>query len=88
MGLLPELQIDGDRCRACRHLLAKWGRNLGPGLRYRDGMRILVYHISCRFCNAVTEIEYIGELLPTRHMRELMQGLAGKRRRANLRNVE
>jgi hypothetical protein len=70
MGLRTELQVDGDRCKRCKHQLYKWGRNLGFVIRYRDRMRILVARVSCQWCNAVTEIEYFGELLPTRHMRE------------------
>lgn len=88
MGLRTDLQVDQDRCKRCKHQLYKWGRNLGFVIRYRDRMRILVARISCQWCNAVMEIEYIGELLPTRNMRELMRRKAGTPRRAHWRDME
>jgi len=77
MGLRTELQVDGDRCKRCKQNFSKWGRALGFVIRYRDGMRILVARISCQWCNAITEIEYWGELLPTPRMRARLRRQRG-----------
>jgi hypothetical protein len=68
MGIMSDIEADGDRCRRCgrelyRHFAGKHTRRL---LRERDGdiVYATIVNIRCAHCGVVNEIFWAADMLP------------------------
>ena len=68
MGIISDIEADGDRCQHCGRLLCKHygGKHTRELLRLWDDDVVFatLVDITCAWCGAVHEIFYSADLLP------------------------